>query len=221
MQQVMRITRTNVALKVVMALTGLLLFGFVVGHMLGNLQLYAGPETINGYAALLKSMPGLLWAARIGLLLLVVAHVVCATILATRNAEARSTPYRKPKHQRSTYASRTMYWSGPILAFYIVYHLAHLTFGFAPHEWSYTDVYSNVVLGFQQPLIAGIYIVGNLALGIHLYHGLWSLCQSLGLSHPRYNRYRTMVATAAALVVTIGNISFPISVLLGVVTLAS
>lgn len=219
MNQTLRATQSSVFLKAAMAASGLGLFGFVVVHMLGNLQLYAGPEKLNAYAALLKSMPGLLWGARLGLLAIVIVHVSTAIALYQRNTEARPERYRHQKHQVTSYAARTMYWSGPILLLYIAYHLAHLTLGLGAQPFSPTDVYSNVVIGFQQPWIAGVYIIGNLALGKHLFHGLWSIFQSLGLNHPRWNGLRRGVALGGAGIVTVGNLSFPISVLLGFVTL--
>ncbi|MGB0678962.1 MAG: succinate dehydrogenase cytochrome b subunit [Polyangiales bacterium] len=216
MQRVLTLTGSTVGKKVVMALTGVVLFGFVLAHLLGNLQLYMGPEAINKYAAFLHANPGLLWGARLVLLASVGLHIATAISLAGQNADARPSRYRAQQYNAATYASRTMYWSGPILLFFIVYHLAHLTFGQTPgYSFDRDNVYNNVVLGFQIWWIALVYIVGNIALGLHLRHGVWSLLQSLGVSHPRYDAWRERAAALFALFITLGNISFPVAVMSG------
>jgi succinate dehydrogenase / fumarate reductase cytochrome b subunit len=198
-----------------MAVSGLILVGFTIGHLLGNLQLYLGPEAINGYAAKLHSMPPLIWSARLVLLFAVGVHIVSAFTLWTRNRQARGSRYKQRKDLATDYAARTMYWSGPILLLFIVYHLLHFTI-LPAHPG---DVYRNVVEGFQVPLIAGVYIVGNLALGFHIFHGIYSAFQSLGANHPRYNSYRRDLAIAICTVITLGNLSFPIAVLAGFIKL--
>lgn len=217
--QSLTLLQTTVGKKAVMAVSGLALVGFVIVHMIGNLQLYSGPEKINAYAALLHSMPAVLWMARLGLLAAVVAHIVAAVQLAGRNFDARSTPYQhSPKRLATNYAARTMYFSGPILLFFILYHLLHLTLGYTPnYRFDEHNVYNNIVLGFQQPLVAAVYIAGNLALAFHLYHGVWSMLQTLGAHHPRYNRALHSLARVIGLVVAVGNVSFPVSVLTGCV----
>jgi succinate dehydrogenase / fumarate reductase cytochrome b subunit len=215
MQRALTLHQTTVGKKVIMAVSGFLLVGFVIGHFLGNLQLYLGPEAINGYAAKLHSMPPLIWTARIVLLAAVGVHIASAFSLWSRNRAARGSRYKKHQDLATDYAARTMYWSGPILLAFIVYHLFHFTI--APAHPG--DVYRNVVEGFQQPLIAGVYIVGNLALGFHLFHGIYSAFQTIGANHPRYNSYRRDIAIAICAVVTIGNLSFPLAVLAGFVTL--
>jgi len=210
---------TSIGKKLIMAVTGMVLFGFVVGHMLGNLQIYMGPEKLNAYAALLKSTGSLLWAVRLGLLVVVGLHIWAATSLTLTSWSARPEGYRVTAYQESDYASRTMRWSGPILAAFIVYHLLHFTVGSVHPEFDHVDVYSNVVLGFSVPWVSGAYIVAMLALGFHMYHGVWSMLQSLGLNHPRYNPLRRIFAVAFTLLVVVGNISIPVSVLTGVVHL--
>lgn len=215
MQRALTLHQTTVGKKVIMALSGFILVGFTVGHLLGNLQLYLGPEAINDYAAMLHSMPALVWGTRLVLLFAVAVHIASAFSLWTRNRAARGSRYKQRKDQATDYAARTMYWSGPILLLYIVYHLLHFTI-LPAHPG---DVYRNVVEGFQNPIIAGVYIVGNLALGLHIFHGVYSAFQTLGVNHPRYNNYRRDLAIALCAALTIGNLSFPIAVLAGFVTL--
>lgn len=215
MQRALTLHQTTIGKKVLMAVSGFILVGFTVGHLLGNLQLYLGPEAINDYAAMLHSMPALVWGTRLVLLFAVAVHIASAFSLWTRNRAARGSRYKQRKDQATDYAARTMYWSGPILLLYIVYHLLHFTI-LPAHPG---DVYRNVVEGFQNPIIAGVYIVGNLALGLHIFHGVYSAFQTLGVNHPRYNNYRRDLAIALCAALTIGNLSFPIAVLAGFVTL--
>lgn len=203
--------------KVIMAVTGVVLFGFVAGHMLGNLLIYLGPERLNGYAQLLRSSPGLLWGTRLGLLAAVALHVAASVQLALLKREARPVGYVRYQAVQASYASRTMMWSGPILLAFVVYHLLHFTFGTAHPSFNEWDVYRNVVSGFQVIPVSAAYIVAMLLLGLHLQHGLWSMFQSLGVSHPRYTPALKTLATAAAISIVAGNISIPIAVLSGLV----
>jgi len=213
--------RSSLGLKIVMALTGVILFGFVIGHMLGNLQVYLGPEAFNAYAASLRALGHgtLLWVARGGLLIAVALHIWSAWRLTVMNNAARAVGYREVERRESSYASRTMRWSGVILLLFIVYHLMHFTFGVhAVHPYFvHGDAYHNFVTGFQSPLVSGFYVLAMLALGLHLYHGAWSFMQTLGLSHPRYNHLRYAFAGFITLVILAGNISFPVAVLTGLV----
>jgi succinate dehydrogenase / fumarate reductase cytochrome b subunit len=203
--------------KVVMAVTGAILFGFVIVHMLGNLQVYLGPEKINAYGALLHSNPGILWAARGVLLLAVALHIVSALQLWALNRKARPVAYVRKKSVGSDYASRTMMWSGPILFFFIVYHLLHLTGGQAHPQFKEGDVYHNLVAGFQQTPAALAYIVAMIMLANHLYHGAWSMFQSLGVNHPKYTPILKRFSAIAAIVIAVGNISIPVSILTGLI----
>ncbi len=200
-----------------MAVTGLILVGFVVGHMLGNLQVYLGPEAMNAYAELLRELlhGAGLWIARAVLLVAVVLHIWAAVTLSLESREARPQGYRVEKHRASTYASRTMVWSGPLLAFFIAYHLAHLTFGTVHPEFVEGDAYHNFVSGFSRWPVSLLYIAAMLALGLHLYHGTWSLLQTVGLSHPRWNPLRKAFAVGLTALVVLGNVSFPVAVLAG------
>ena len=207
----------SIALKAVMALTGLVLYGFVFVHMVGNLQLYSGPEKINRYAAFLKATPALLWGFRAVLLGAVSLHAVAAFILWRRNRAARPVGYASQDFQAATITSRTMYWTGPMLGLFIVYHLLHLTVGSAHPSFSHTDVYSNVVTAFSNPAVSIFYILAMVALGFHLFHGAVSLFQTLGLKTPKYEKLIETVVVAVAAVIVLVNISFPIAVLAGLV----
>ncbi len=210
-----RFLGSSIGKKVVMAVTGLALFGFVIAHMLGNLLVFLGPEALNGYAESLRHYPALLWAARIGLLAAAALHVWAAYSLTLMNRAARPEGYREKEHRESTYASRTMRWSGVFLLLFVVYHLMHMTWGNAHPDFIHGEVYHNFVVGFRQVLATIVYVVAMLALGLHLYHGVWSLLQTLGLSHPRYNHFLHAFASLITAIVVIGNISMPVAVLAG------
>ncbi|MEM8606685.1 MAG: succinate dehydrogenase cytochrome b subunit [Myxococcota bacterium] len=215
MSRALTLYQTTVGKKVVMALSGTIIVGFVIGHFLGNLNLYLGPEALNGYAAKLHSLPALVWGTRFLLLFAFGAHISSAYQLWRRNTVARGSRYKKRKDMATDYAARTMYWSGPILLLYLIYHL--LEFTIIPAHPG--DVYRNVVEAFQNPWISAFYIAGNLALGLHIFHGIHSAFQSVGANHPRYNSLRRDLAIAISTVITLGNVSFPVSVLTGIVTL--
>jgi succinate dehydrogenase / fumarate reductase, cytochrome b subunit len=209
----------SIGKKAVVALSGLVLFGYVVGHMLGNLQIYLGPEALNGYAKSLRAAPLLLWGVRALLLVSVVAHVLASLSLVREAAAARPVGYRQKQSLATSYAARSMKYTGPLLLAFILYHLAHLTWpgvsmGAYPHTH---DVYANVVSGFRVPWVTALYILAQVLLGLHLYHGGWSLFQTLGLSHPRYNRWREVLPRALAFLVVAGNVSMPLSVLAGII----
>ena len=206
---------STVGKKAVMAVSGCILFLFVIGHLIGNLQIYEGPEKLNRYAALLHSMPGLLWAVRITLLAMVALHIWSAVQLALRNWDARPAGYKKKKSTESTYASRTMYWSGPIILAFVIYHLLDFTYGTVNPHFVTGSVYANVVASFHVIPVAVFYIVAMILLCLHLYHGAWSMFQSLGIAHPRYTPMLKRGATAAAILIAAGNISIPVSVLAG------
>ena len=210
---------STIGKKAVMAVSGLILFGFVIAHMIGNLQAYAGPAALNAYAVWLRELGhgAGLWIARATLLAAVLAHIGSATALTIASRQARPVGYRERRWEESTYASRTMMWSGPILALFVVYHLLHLTSGTLHPQFVEGDVYHNFVTGFRVPLVSAFYILAMFALGLHLYHGAWSMLQTLGLSHPRWNPLRNAVAIGLAMIVVIGNISFPIAVLAGII----
>lgn len=217
--------RSAVGKKAVMAVTGIILFGFVLVHMIGNLKLYEGPEILNSYAGWLREVgtpalptSGLLWILRTALLVAVVLHIWAAWQVTLLNRAARPHGYVQRRPVRMTYASRTMRWGGVIILLFVIYHLLHFTFGTVHPDFIEGDVYHNVVTGFRVWWVSLFYIVAQIALGFHLYHGLWSLFQSLGWNHPRFNRWRSGFAHAFAWIITLGNISFPIAVLTGIIS---
>lgn len=201
--------------KAVMAVTGVVLVGFVLGHMAGNLQIFLGPEKFNAYAAALKALPALLWGARAVLLLSVMLHIWAAIALWQLKNDARPQNYVKRKPIASSYASRTMYWSGPIVGAFIFYHLLHFTIGAGGTAFDPVDVYSNVIAGFRVWFLSLFYIFAMGLLCLHLYHGVWSMFQSLGFQHPRYTPVLQNAAKAIAIVVFLGFVSVPVAVLAG------
>jgi succinate dehydrogenase / fumarate reductase cytochrome b subunit len=212
-----RFYETTVFKKAIMAATGVVLFGFVIGHMIGNLQVYEGPDKLNAYGAFLHSMPGILWTVRIVLLACVTLHIVTTVQLALLKSAARPVSYVKKDNSHSSYASRTMYWSGPIIAAFVIYHIMHFTLGLTqPEIYMEGDVYNNVVHGFQSVPVSAFYIFAMALLCMHLYHGAWSMFQSLGINHPRYTPLLRRFAAVMAFVILIGNISIPVAVLAGV-----
>ncbi|MEP7028155.1 MAG: succinate dehydrogenase cytochrome b subunit [Candidatus Eisenbacteria bacterium] len=210
---------STIGQKVVMAVTGLVLVGFVFVHLAGNLLLYQGPEAINAYGRELRELlhGSAIWIARATLLAAVVLHVWSATALTLKNRAARPVGYRQWQAKDSTYASRTMRWSGVIVLAFVVYHLLHFTFGSVHPDFIEGDVYHNVVTGFQAWPASLFYIVAMVLLGFHLNHGVWSMFHTLGVSHPRYRAMARAFAAVFALGIVLGNISFPLAVLFGLV----
>ena len=216
----MNFLSSTIGQKVVMAVTGAILFGFVLGHLAGNLLLYMGPAAINAYAVELRTLlhGSALWIARGTLLLAVVLHIWSAWALTVRNAKARPQGYKQLAHVRSTYASRTMRWSGVIILAFVIYHLMHFTFGNAHPAFIEGDVYHNVVTGFRVWPVSLFYIVAMVLLGFHLNHGVWSMFHTLGVSHPGRRRALRLLAAAFSVLIVLGNISFPLAVLFGFVS---
>jgi succinate dehydrogenase / fumarate reductase cytochrome b subunit len=200
-----------------MAVTGLILFGFVVGHMLGNLQIYLGQEQLDHYAELLQANKPFLWAVRSVLLFSVGVHIWAAVVIWLRNRSARPVKYKVFRPPALDYAARTMVWSGPIIAIFIVYHVLDFTVGTTNPDFIKGEVYHNVIASFSNPVIASIYIAANLLLAFHLYHGLWSLFQTFGWDHPRFGWIRRALAIFFSVLIGAGNISIPLAVLTGIV----
>ena len=216
--------RSAIGKKAVMAITGVFLFGWIFAHMAGNLKLYFGPEHMNDYAHWLRTIgapavpeTALLWVTRILLVVAVIFHIHSAYALTIMNRKARPVGYRDREYVSATYAARTMRWGGVIILLFVIYHLLHLTTGQAHHSFIQNDPYHNVVAGFQVWWVSAVYIIANLALGFHLYHGLWSMFNSLGLTHAKFNPWRRHFATAFAVLICVANISFPLAVLIGIV----
>ena len=222
MKKALTFIDTTIGKKVVMAMTGLVLFGFTVGHMAGNLQVFMGPEVFNNYAVTMHDGLGkLLWLARAILLVCFVLHVAMALQLVSQAAAARPVAYKKKANNRTTFAALTMKFSGFTLLFFLLYHLAHFTFpgvamGAYEHQ-HYSQAYTNFVNGFSIPWVVALYIAAMISLGLHLYHGSYSLFQTMGLNNPLRNGTVKSLAQFVALVVTVGNIILPLSVLLGIV----
>jgi len=206
---------TSVGKKTVMAVTGLLLVFFVVFHMLGNLQVYGGPEKMNGYAAFLRSIPGPLWGLRLLMLVAALLHVYTAVQLIFQGLASRPQRYVRKRYQEATTSSRTMLVTGPLLLAYIIYHLLDQTFGVTLPGYNHDNVYGNVIRAFSNPPVAVAYIVAMLMLLLHTKHGIWSMFQTVGLNSPRYDRTIRALSVLITAVVVAGFVSIPVAVLAG------
>jgi succinate dehydrogenase / fumarate reductase cytochrome b subunit len=209
--------------KYIMALTGVALFGYVILHMLGNLQVFLGPGPLNAYAHFLKSRPWLLWGLRLGLLLVVILHIVTAIQLALRNRSARPETYFRNKPYKASYASRTLVMSGLLILAFIIYHLMHFTVGAIEPNYlqlrdanDHHDVYRMTILGFSHPAVSAFYIASMALLCLHLSHGVSSSFQSLGFKNKNTATVIDRVSKLAAVVVFLGNASMPLAILAGI-----
>ncbi len=211
-----RILGSSIGQKLVMAVTGIVLSGFIVGHMAGNLTVFKGAAAINAYGAALRRIPALLWGVRFGLLLSVGLHIWAYLALSIKSWGARPKGYRVTSYKEASLASRTMRWTGPILAAFIIYHLLHLTTGTVHPSFREGDVYHNLVAGLSVMPVAIFYIVAMACLALHVFHGVWSLFQSLGISQPRYDSFARRFATLFTIVVVGGFVIIPIAVLAGI-----
>lgn len=220
--------QTAVGKKWVMAITGIALLGYVLAHMIGNLKLYYGPADMNAYGEWLRNLayPLLketqaLWLMRTGLLVAFVLHLHSAYSLTVMNKKSRPVTYESNRdYIAANFASRTMRYTGVIVLLFIVWHVMDITLGTpgVNNEFIYHDPYNNVVTSFERPLVAGFYVIANLALGVHIFHGAWSMFQSLGVNNPRINAARRHFATAFAAIIVLGNVSFPIAVQAGLIS---
>jgi succinate dehydrogenase / fumarate reductase cytochrome b subunit len=218
--------RSALGKKYAMAVSGIVGLGYVFAHMLGNLKLYQSPEDFNAYAKFLRRLlypilpeSGLLNLLRLVLILALVVHVVAATQLTAMNRRARPERYRSQRdYVVADFAARTMRWTGVIVLLFLAYHLADLTWGVVNPAPAGATPYDKVIASFSRAPIAALYVVANLALGFHLFHGVWSLFQSMGWSSPRLNHLRRTFATAFTGIVVGGNLSFPIAVQLGILS---
>ena len=216
---------TMVGKKVVMAVTGIVLVGFVIAHMLGNLKIFLGAQAIDTYAAFLRTMGEplfpysvLLWVVRIVLLACVALHITAAVQLTRMSRAARPHGYDTKESIATTYAARTMRWSAVIVVLFIVYHLLHLTggvVGWEPGQFRDLSVYHNVVAGFSVWYVSLFYIVAMACLCLHLDHGIWSLLQTLGWNNARTTSTLRTLSREVALAVFVGFISVPVAVLAG------
>ncbi len=205
---------STVGKKIVMAVTGAIGLGYLIAHVIGNLLVFRGPDKIDAYAGLLKSNPGLLWTARAILLAAIIAHIVAAFQLARVSQKSRPISYRRWRPVGSDFSSRTMRWTGPIVGIFIIFHLLHFTSGTVHPDFHEGQVYHNVTSGFRVWYVSAFYIVSMLALFGHIFHGAWSMFQSVGLNHPKYNKLVRTMATIVTLLVVVGFISIPVAVLL-------
>lgn len=227
MNIVTRIFDSSLGKKYIMALTGFGLFGFVIAHLIGNLQVFLGPEAINRYGSFLQSMGELLWVARISLLVMVLLHIWAAIKLSAENRAARPIAYENYNPTSASYASRTMLMSGLIIFFFIIYHLLHFTVQIPGINFTNTDfrlledakgrhdVFTMMVLGFRQPIVSGFYIIAMTLLSLHLSHGVSAMFQSLGWKKKSYANALNGFATAISIFIFVGYISIPIAILLG------
>ena len=206
---------STVGLKLIMAVTGVMLTGFVLVHMLGNLQVFQGAEALDAYGALLHKEPAILWGARATLIGAVGLHIWAYLVLTRKNQKARAQAVRAPKRRESTFASRSMRLSGPLLLAFIVYHILHLTTGSVHPDYHEGSVYNNLVGGLKVTGVAVIYLLSMGLLAFHLWHGVWSMTQTLGLDQARYGSPARKVATIFTVVVCLGFAAVPIAVLAG------
>jgi succinate dehydrogenase / fumarate reductase, cytochrome b subunit len=215
----MRLTqfwRSTLGKKIVMAVTGLIMIGFVIGHLAGNLLVFAGRDRINAYSAFLHSTGEVLWAVRIVLLVSVILHITAAVQLTAIDKAARPIGYAKHQYAAATFASRSIRWGGVLLLVFIVYHLLHMTTGTVHPSFTPGDVYHNLISGLSVWYVAAFYIVAMIALGLHLYHGTWSSIKTLGIEQPPTEplRRRPLVWLFAVLM-ALGFASIPLAIMTG------
>jgi succinate dehydrogenase / fumarate reductase cytochrome b subunit len=210
--------QSSVGKKAVMGVTGLILVAYLITHVLANLLVFSGPDRINRYAQLLHSSGAALWGARLVLVAAAVLHIVAATQLALRSRAARPEPYaggRDP--QVSTFAARTMLWGGALILLFLVYHILHFTTGTAHPDFVELNPHHNVLSGFRSPLVAGVYLLAMIAVGLHLYHGVWSSGRSLGLSQPSPRPLHRRLALVLAVFVWLGFTAIVVAGYLGLI----
>jgi succinate dehydrogenase / fumarate reductase cytochrome b subunit len=216
---------TAVGKKYVMAITGLIGVGYVVVHMIGNLKMYLGQEDIDHYGEWLRELlvpffprTVTLWLLRGVLIVALVFHLHAAYSLTLMNRRARPEGYKSSReYVAANFASRTMRWSGIIVLAFIFYHLADLTWGWFNPDFVRGAVYHNVDASLSRLPVAIFYVIANIVLGIHLFHGFWSMFQSMGWNSPRFNEWRRAAAVGIATIIVVGNVSFPIAVQAGIV----
>ena len=222
----LRFWRSAVGKKWVMAVTGIMLLGFVLVHMIGNLKVFLGEQHLNTYAEWLRDLgePAfprtvLLWALRLGLLAAVFLHIVAAAQLTRMNHKARPVKYQSPRdYAAANFASRSMRWTGIIVVLFVIFHLADLTWGSANPHFVRGDPYNNLFNSFERVPVAIAYIAAMIAISIHIFHGAWAMFNSLGINNPKYNDWKRAFATGFALVILIGNVSMPLLIVTGAVT---
>ncbi|MGB0068227.1 MAG: succinate dehydrogenase cytochrome b subunit, partial [Isosphaeraceae bacterium] len=212
-----RMLNSSIGLKITMALTGVILSGFVLVHMLGNLQAYQGAEALDAYGKLLRKEPALLWTFRLVLLSAVGLHIWAFIALTRKNLQARPQAYQARKYKESSFASRSMIITGPLILLFIIYHILHLTTGTVHPDFQEGAVYHNLIVGLWglRGIVGVIYIVAMIMLAFHLWHGVWSMFQTLGAPEDRYRSLGRRFATIFTILVTLGFASVPLAVLTG------
>ena len=218
MNRVLALWRTSVGKKAVMAVTGIILVAYLVTHVVANLLVFQGPDKINAYSRFLHGTGGPLWLARLVLLAAVALHIVAAVQLTARRQAARPVGYAGGREaQVSTLASRTIRWGGGLILVFLVYHILHFTLGTVHGSFIDGDPYHNVAAGFTSPLVVTFYELAMAAVGLHLYHGLWSSGRSLGLSEPSPHPIRRQLALALSVLMWVGFTVIPIAAYLGMI----
>lgn len=232
MRRVVALYRSSVGKKILMAITGFIWFGFLIGHMAGNLKAFQGAGVFNTYAHHLRTFgepilpeKGFLWAFRTLMFLAFVIHVWLSWLTSRQSWAARGTKYRKKANQNFDFASAFMRWGGVLILVFLVFHILHMTTGtlhpnFDTQGWEggIPNAYQNLVTGLSNPLVAGFYGLAMVAILFHLYHGVWSLFQTLGANHPKYSAWRRPLAVVFSIAIFIGFISIPVAILAGMVS---
>lgn len=226
MRRVAALYRSTVGKKVLMAVTGFIWFGFLIGHMAGNLKAFLGAEHFDEYAHHLRvfgepMVPemGFLWAFRGFMLAAFVVHVILAWQTSRASWAARGEGYRKQESLSFSATSRSMRWGGVLILVFLVYHILHMTTGHVHPDFAEGEAYANLVTGLSSPWVAGFYLVAMVAVCLHLYHGVWSMFQTLGANHPKYRHLRRPFAVVMAIGVFLGFITIPVAVLAGFLTI--
>lgn len=222
------VSRTSIGRKFLMAGSSIILFVYIIAHLAGNLKIFFGEDSFNKYAEWLRVAgtplfpdQGVLWLARVVLLAALLVHVGAYVDLWMRKRRARSVRYKKFDPQVFSWTSRTMAWGGIAILAFVIFHVLHLTTGHVQPDleygFQYGNPYQNAIAGFNVWWVTGFYIVGVVALGMHLYHGLWSALQTFGINNPKYNHYRRPAAGWIAVLITVGYLSIPLAVMMGVI----
>ena len=222
MRRAAALYRSSVGKKVLMAVTGFVWFGFLVGHLVGNLKLYNGADHFNEYAHHLREIgvpllppEGYLWAFRAFVFTAFLIHVLMAWQTSSASWAARSTKYRKQESLSFSMMSRFMRWGGVFILTFMVFHILHLTTGQLHPNFVEGEAYANTIVGLSNPFVAGFYVLAVVAVCAHLYHGLWSMFQTMGAAHPKYHRFRRPFAVIMAALLFVGFVSIPVAVLAG------
>lgn len=220
--------KTTIAQKILVALTGLFMIFFIVAHLLGNLEIFSGPDAINQYGVLLRTFPKVLWSFRILLIIAIAIHVIVTISLSKKNKLAKEISYQNPNFKATTFASKTMLLGGITVLCFVIYHIAHFTLHVTNPEFEGLidshgrhHVYNMVILGFSNPLVSSFYILAQIMLAFHISHGFSSCFRTLGLAnHCLFNKIKLLGRVIAIIIATL-YISIPVSVLLGFITLSN